>query len=176
MLSIVGTLILDACNTGWSALGFWCPAHRSGRTGTQGHTTRPHYPLVQRCFCLLYVSSHTCALSLAVEQLQSRIPLKDFDLHIMAAEPISLATSILALTESGFSLGKTLLDALRSYQNAQEDIAEISHEVNVCSTLMRSFGERLMNGAVTYSEGFQEDLENLVENVRSVPGLMNGHD
>lgn len=94
----------------------------------------------------------------------------------MAAEPISLATSILALTESGFSLGKTLLDALRSYQNAQEDIAEISHEVNVCSTLMRSFGERLMNGAVTYSEGFQEDLENLVENVRSVPGLMNGHD
>lgn len=84
----------------------------------------------------------------------------------MALDPISLSASIIALAEAGFAVGRFLSDTFKSYKNAPEDILEIAHEVNICSTLMGSLGEKLKDAALRYSESFRESVEYLVKNVR----------
>lgn len=83
----------------------------------------------------------------------------------MAVDPLSLSASIVGLAETGFSLGKLLVNVFRTYKNAPEEVLEIAHEVNICCQLMAPFGERLKDGSARYNASFQESVEWLVKNV-----------
>lgn len=84
----------------------------------------------------------------------------------MAADPISLSASIITLADTATSVGKFVLETFKTYKFAPEDLLEIAHDINICSTLMVPFGERLQSHAVEYNASFQESVEFLVKNVR----------
>ena len=81
------------------------------------------------------------------------------------AEPFSLATGIVQLSQAGFALGKFLNDTWLSYKNAPTEVLEIAHEVTICCELMSPLGEQLKSSSVRYTSRFQEAVEGLVKNV-----------
>jgi len=83
-------------------------------------------------------------------------------------EPVSLAASIVTLTDTGFSVGKLLLDTYSSYRNAPQEVLEIAHEVNICCSLMASMGEQLRTCSVQYSAEFQQSVAWLLQNVGTI--------
>lgn len=89
----------------------------------------------------------------------------------MAVDPISLSASIITVANTGFSVGKFLLDRYSSYRNAPDEVLEIAHEVNICGTLMTPLGDKLKTGSVRYNVQFQRSVEGLISNVRTTHQL-----
>ena len=81
------------------------------------------------------------------------------------AEPLSLATGIVELSQAGLALGKFLNVTWLSYKNAPAEVLEIAHEVTICCELMNLLGEQLKSSSVRYNFKFQEAVEGLVKNV-----------
>ena len=80
-------------------------------------------------------------------------------------EPISLAASIIELSNEGCSVYKFLNETWLSYKNAPAEVLEIAHGVNICCELMTPLVEQLKAGSVKYTSRFQASIEGLVKNV-----------
>jgi hypothetical protein len=92
--------------------------------------------------------------------------------NTIMAEPISLAASVIEVTNTGFALGKFLNETWLSYKNAPAEVLEIAHDVTICCELMTPLGEQLKTGSAYYTSRFQEAVEGLVKNASLGPSSL----
>ncbi|KAI9665532.1 MAG: hypothetical protein M1831_001674 [Alyxoria varia] len=77
-------------------------------------------------------------------------------------DPLSLTTSIIALAETGTTLGKLIWDTCDSFRSARADMQDMAEEVDLITSLFAGLGSSMKRAPDLYSEEFRRMAKNLI--------------
>ncbi|TKA79509.1 hypothetical protein B0A55_02433, partial [Friedmanniomyces simplex] len=75
--------------------------------------------------------------------------------------------AIVGLVDGGLSLSKDLKDKIDTYRNAEREVTELAHEVDLCTTLLEVFGQSL-DRAENLPRNVIKQTERLIVDMRTV--------
>jgi len=81
-------------------------------------------------------------------------------------DPFSITVGIVGLVDGGLSLSKELKDKIDSFKDAGNEIIELAHEVDLCTTLVDVLGNGLDRPESVYPANVIKQTRWLVGDVR----------
>lgn len=82
-------------------------------------------------------------------------------------DPFSITVGIVGLVDGGLSLSKDLKSKIDDFRNAERDVIELAHEIDLCTTLLDVLGDSLNGPENAYPKNIAKQTKRLVEDVGS---------
>lgn len=82
-------------------------------------------------------------------------------------DPFSITVGIVGLVDGGLSLSKDLKNKIDDFKNAEREVIELAHEVDLCTTLLDVLGDSLDRPESAYPKNVVKQTRRLVEDVRT---------
>ncbi|KAK4546394.1 hypothetical protein LTR36_002071 [Oleoguttula mirabilis] len=83
-------------------------------------------------------------------------------------DPFSLTVGIIGVVDGGISLSERLKGKIDDYRNAKREVEELTHEIDLCTTLLDVLGDSLDRPESAYPKNVARQTRRLVEDMRTV--------
>ncbi|KAI7194306.1 hypothetical protein KC363_g2209 [Hortaea werneckii] len=83
-------------------------------------------------------------------------------------DPFSITVGIVGLVDGGLSLSKDLKSKIDDFRNAEREVIELAHEIDLCTTLLDVLGDSLNGPENAYPKNIAKQTKRLVEDMRNV--------
>lgn len=80
-------------------------------------------------------------------------------------DPLSITVGIIGVVDAGISLSERLKGRIDDYRNAEREVEELAHEIDLCTTLLDVFGESLDKPENAYPKNVARQTKRLVADV-----------
>ncbi|RMZ23039.1 hypothetical protein D0859_12929 [Hortaea werneckii] len=80
-------------------------------------------------------------------------------------DPFSITVGIVGLVDGGLSLSKDLKSKIDDFRNAEREVIELAHEIDLCTTLLDVLGDSLNGPENAYPKNIAKQTKRLVEDV-----------
>ncbi|RMY68921.1 hypothetical protein D0863_06802 [Hortaea werneckii] len=83
-------------------------------------------------------------------------------------DPFSITVGIVGLVDGGLSLSKDLKSKIDDFRNAEREVIELAHEIDLCTTLLDVLGDSLNEPENAYPKNIAKQTKRLVGDMRNV--------
>ncbi|RMX93470.1 hypothetical protein D0868_12839 [Hortaea werneckii] len=83
-------------------------------------------------------------------------------------DPFSITVGIVGLVDGGLSLSKDLKSKIDDFRNAEREVIELAHEIDLCTTLLDVLGDSLNGPENAYPKNIAKQTKRLVGDMRNV--------
>lgn len=84
-------------------------------------------------------------------------------------DPFSITVGIVGLVDGGLSLSKDLKSKIDDFRNAEREVIELAHEIDLCTTLLDVLGDSLNGPENAYPKNIAKQTKRLVGDVGFSP-------
>ena len=83
-------------------------------------------------------------------------------------DPFSITVGIVGLVDGGLSLSKELKGKIVAFKHAEQEVMELAHEIDLCTTLLDILGQSFDRPENAYPKNVVKQTKRLVDDVGTI--------